>query len=104
MRTTSLPGVVLGAGQWSKYYGEVGAEPPLPANIDEILTRPLYPWPDKRMGETHLLVLIPATVDGQPFSLDLLGTIDKEPESSWTPYTIQKLSHRTKGRIRKSVS
>lgn len=34
----------------------------------------------KRLGETHLLVLIPATVDGQPYTLDLLARLIQNPK------------------------
>ena len=77
----NLQGVAFGASQWNKYFGDVGVEPPLPANIKEILTSPCPFWPSKSVGETHLLVLIPKTVDGQPFTLNSLGKLIKSPKS-----------------------
>jgi hypothetical protein len=37
-------------------------------------------WPDKKVKDTHLLVLVPAKVDGQPFTLDLLEKLIKHPK------------------------
>ena len=76
-----LPAIAFGKEKWAKYFGDVGLEPPLPADIDEILKSECPFWPGKRIEETHLLVLIPATVDGKPFCLDLLGELIKEPKT-----------------------
>jgi hypothetical protein len=78
------PSVLLhsfGAEEWSRYFGEVGAAPPLPAHIVDTLNGPCPFWPGKAVKDTHLLVLIPVTVDGKPFSLDLLGELVKCPKS-----------------------
>jgi hypothetical protein len=66
---------VFGAREWGQYFGEVGAEPPLPLDIDEILNSACPFWPGKRVKDTHLLVLIPVTVAGNPFSFNLLGEL-----------------------------
>jgi energy-coupling factor transporter ATP-binding protein EcfA2 len=76
---TRLP-QVFGAKAWKQYFGEVGEEPSLPADIGTILGSPCPFWPDKRVKDTHLLVLVPATVDGKPFTLDLLGDLIKSPQ------------------------
>ena len=70
----------FGAEEWSHYFGEVGAPPPLPSRIVDTLNGPCLFWPGKRVRDTHLLVLIPATLDGKPFSLDLLGALVKRPK------------------------
>jgi hypothetical protein len=75
-----LPAMAIGPKEWSQYFGEVGAAPPLPANIDAVLDSPCPFWPDKRVKDTHLLVLVPATVDGMPFTLDRLGELIKSPQ------------------------
>jgi hypothetical protein len=77
---TAIPAMAIGPKEWSQYFGEVGTAPPLPANIDKILNRPCPFWKDKRVKDTHLLVLAPATVDGIPFTLDLLGELIKDPK------------------------
>ena len=70
----------FGPEEWSRYFGEVGAAPPLPAHIVDTLNGPCPFWPGKVVKDTHLLVLIPATVAGRPFSLDLLGDLVEHPQ------------------------
>jgi hypothetical protein len=71
--------LVFGSRAWRQYLGEVGVEPPLPPDIDEILGSPCPFWPGKAVKDTHLLVLIPSTVDGKAFTLDLLGELVQNP-------------------------
>jgi hypothetical protein len=75
----SVPSPVFGAEEWARCFGEVGAESSLPANIAEILDGPCPFWPGKRVQDTHLLVLIPSTVDGEAFTLDLLEELVQNP-------------------------
>jgi hypothetical protein len=70
---------IFGAREWTQYFGEVGEDPPLPSDIDEILGSPCPFWPDRAVRDTHLLVLIPSTVDGKAFTLDLLGELIRNP-------------------------
>ena len=65
-------------GKW--YFGDIGEEPPLPPNIYEILASPCPFDPKKTVRETHILVLVPATVDGTPLTLNLLGKLVKKPK------------------------
>jgi hypothetical protein len=90
--------VVFGSQQWSQYFGEVGTEPSLPPDISDILNSPCPFWPDRQVKDTHLLALVPATVDGKPFSLDLLGELVQHPKGggcstkyqrNYTPSTVQ---------------
>jgi hypothetical protein len=76
----SISSVAIGPKEWKQYFGEVGEEPSLPADIGTILGSPCPFWPDKRVKDTHLLVLVPATVDGKPFTLDLLGELIRSPQ------------------------
>ena len=78
----SVPAPVFGAGAWHQYFGEVGVEPPLPSDIDEILDGPCPFWPGKRVKDTHLLVLIPSTVNGEAFTLDLLEELTQNPRGN----------------------
>jgi hypothetical protein len=72
----------FGAEEWEKYFGAVvGPAPALPINIDTILESACPFWPDKKVKDTHLLVLIPATVDGAPFILNLLGKLIQRPKN-----------------------
>ena len=77
----SVPSIAFGKADWEKYFGDIGVEPPLPANIEEILNEPCSFWPIKKVKATHLLVLIPNTVDGNPFTLNYLGELIQKPKS-----------------------
>jgi hypothetical protein len=74
-----VAGTVFGKEEWTRYLGDIGTEPPLPSNIDAILNSTCPFWPSSRLGDTHLLVLIPATVCRRPFTLDLLEWLTKNP-------------------------
>ena len=78
---SSIPAIAFGKAEWKKYFGYIGAEPPLPSNIEEILNEPCSFWPNKKVKETHILVLIPNKVNGQPFTLDYLGELIQRPKS-----------------------
>jgi hypothetical protein len=54
-----------------------------------ILDGPCPFWPSKKVRDTHLLVLIPATVGGVPFTLNRLGELIQHPKNG---------GHRTKYR------
>ncbi|MCU0317884.1 MAG: hypothetical protein MUC61_00895 [Amoebophilaceae bacterium] len=71
---------VFGAEAWKQYLGEVGVEPALPDDIDEILYSPCPFWPGERVRDTHLLVLVPSAVDGKPFTLNLLEKLVDVPK------------------------
>lgn len=66
--------------QWEKYIGNVGKVPPLPKDIHKILKSPCPFWPRKKVEETHMLVLIPKTVNDQPLTLAHLGELVKAPK------------------------
>src|SRR3569832_1919769 len=78
-QTARLSVIVFGASAWEKYYGKVNKEPPLPDNIEEIQNGPSPFWGDSIVRDTHFLVLIPAKVNGQPFSLNLLNELIQNP-------------------------
>nr|MCU0318401.1 hypothetical protein [Amoebophilaceae bacterium] len=75
----SVPASVFGVQEWRRYLGEVGEAPCLPSAIDEILHSACPFWPGKLVKDTHLLILIPSTVDGKAFTLDLLGELIQNP-------------------------
>ncbi len=77
--STMIP-MAFGAEKWKKYFGDVGIEPPLPPNILEILSSPCPYWSGKTVAQTHMLTLIPATLNGSPYTLNLLGQIIKTPQ------------------------
>ena len=60
---------VLGAEAWRKQGIDVGVEPPLPSTITEELLNQACPLhPGEQIKDTHLLVLVPKTVNGEPYT------------------------------------
>ena len=80
-QAAELPAISFGAAEWAKYFGDVGAEPPLPKDITQILKSSCPFFPGKKVEETHLLTLIPQTVNGKPFHLDALAELIKSPRT-----------------------
>ena len=79
----SVLSIAFGKADWEKYFGDIGLEPPLPANIEEILNEPCSFCPNKKVKETHLLVLIPNTVNGKPFTMNYLKKLILKPKSGY---------------------
>ena len=75
-----IPEIAFGAKEWEEYFGIVDEEPPLPKNIDEILSSPCPFWPEKKVRDTHLLVLIPKSVGGAPLTLNALQRLIEQPQ------------------------
>ena len=73
--------LVFGGQEWAKYFGDIGVEPSLPTNIEDILNTSCTFWPDKKVKETHILVLIPNTVNGKSFTLNYLEELIQKPKS-----------------------
>ena len=80
----SVPSIAFGKAEWRKYFGDVGVEPQLPADIKKILKEPCSFWPDKKVKETHLLVLIPNTANGKSFTMNYLEDLIEKPKSGYT--------------------
>ncbi len=70
-----FPGCLIGAAEWD-LLGEV-ENLPLPEGILETLSEPCPVTPGKKVGETHLLVLIPDKVGEDPLTLNSLGGLVK---------------------------
>jgi hypothetical protein len=70
----------FGPKEWNTYFGAyLRNVPRLPYNIKEVLNSPCPFWPYKKVSESHLLVLVPQTVQGQPLTLKTLGKLVKKP-------------------------
>jgi hypothetical protein len=80
-----LPAEVFGAEEWRQYFGEVGEVPPYPEHLIDTLNSPCPFWARKSVKNTHLLVLIPSRVAGQPFSLNLLEKLIDRPQGGGHP-------------------
>lgn len=74
-----FPPIVFGKEKWSTYLGDTGVEPPLPKNIHEILLSPCPFWKDKKVGQTHIPVLIPETVNGAALTQTHFSTLINSP-------------------------
>jgi NLR family CARD domain-containing protein 3 len=72
--------MAFGKAKWEQYFGDVGIEPLLPPDIEQILNASCPFWPGKKVRETHLLTLIPQTVNGQPLTLERLGELVQKPK------------------------
>ncbi|MCP5510104.1 MAG: U-box domain-containing protein [Chlamydiales bacterium] len=94
----AVPQMAFGKAKWSQYFGgfgDIGEEPPLPADIEQILDSPCPIWPDKKVCETHLLTLIPSHIDGKYLTLRKLDEMIRRPQGGgqpikynyWPPYT-----------------
>lgn len=77
---TLATSLVFGEKDWQQYFGDVGAAPLLPADMDAILCSPCPFWHPKQVKDTHLLVLVPSTVNGHPFTLELLAQLARSPK------------------------
>ena len=73
------PSMVFGKREWADHFGDIGEEPPLPLNIKQILNAPCPMWPEKKVYETHLLTIIPETVNGQSLNLRFLRELVLHP-------------------------
>ena len=76
----AISAIAFDKAKWQTYFGDIGVEPPLPPNIHQILSSPCPFWPGKTIQETHLLVLVPSHVNGQPLTLQSLGELVKRPK------------------------
>jgi hypothetical protein len=76
-KMAQLPLEVFGKVAWAYYLSHVDEEPVLPGSTEEILDSTCPCWVGRKVKEMHLLVLIPAMVNGLPFTLDLLPRLIK---------------------------
>jgi len=72
------PAIAFGKEKWKIYFGDIGKEPSLPANIRDILKSPCPIWKGKKIRDTHMLVFIPQTVNGKPLTKKSLGEFAKK--------------------------
>jgi hypothetical protein len=69
--------------KWKENIGKVGNAdgsplPSLPVEIQKILKSSCRIWPNKTIGETHILVLLPETVNGKLLTLKIFGELLKK--------------------------
>ena len=78
MWKSQLEQMTFGPEKWKTHFGDVGEVSQLPKDILEEIKRPCPFWPAKKVGQTHMLVLIPATVNGKPLSIRSFRQLVKE--------------------------
>jgi hypothetical protein len=81
--TDITPKMAFGEEKWNEYFGDVGQVPSLPNNIEDILNSQC-PYTGKKVRESHLLTLIPATVNGQALTLSKLGKLIRSPKKGYS--------------------
>jgi len=75
-----VPEDAFGKAVWTKYFGSIGEEPPLPSNIHQILDGCCPFWPGKKVRETHMLILIPSTINDHSLTINHLEKIVRHPK------------------------
>ena len=80
LKTFNPEELAFGKDDWARYFGDVGEVPPVPKDMAEILKSQCPFNPGKQVGDTHMLVLIPQTVGGKPFTLNLLQELIENPK------------------------
>jgi hypothetical protein len=82
--------MAFGALQWKEFLGaDVGQEPPLPVDIGKILTSKCPFSSDGRIvAETHLLMLMPVTINGEPLNFASLDRLFKSKFPEFGDQTI----------------
>lgn len=87
LKSFSSEQIAFGKTKWAQYFGDIGEVPELPKGIEEILQASCPFHPNKQVGDTHMLVLIPKTVDEQPFTLHLLEKLIRTPKEKEPLFT-----------------
>lgn len=72
LKKANLDCCLFGKTKWKKYFGNIGFEPKLPKNIEEMLNRPCVFWPGKKIKDTHYLTLIPEKINGVQVNLNII--------------------------------
>jgi hypothetical protein len=72
----------FGKAEWATYFGDIGDEPLLPSDIEEILRSPCPFSGDAsvKVKDTHMLVLVPATINGEQVTLNKLQQLMQHPK------------------------
>lgn len=74
-RREFVSSIGFGKKMWNDYFGDIGTAPPLPPDICAILKRACPFFPGKTVEQTHMLVLVPETLNGTPLTLKRLGEL-----------------------------
>ncbi|MBF5059858.1 F-box-like domain-containing protein [Candidatus Neptunochlamydia vexilliferae] len=72
IRLDKVRNFAFGKKDWEEHFGTIGDEPPVPSNTWKLLHGRCPFGLGKRIKDSHLLALIPKTIDGEKFSLNSL--------------------------------
>lgn len=75
IKTEFCQKIAIGKRAWDEI-GDIGSVPPLPNHIYDILQRPCPFFLKKKIVETHMLVLIPETINGKDYNLNVFESFD----------------------------
>lgn len=70
-----ISSIGFGKKMWNDYFGDIGEAPPLPKDLCAILKSDCPFFKGKTVEQTHMLVLVPATLDGTAMTLKRLGDL-----------------------------
>jgi len=88
----------FGLKDWKKYYGCDVEKTPLPKNMWKILTSPCPFWSKKQVRETHMLILVPKTVNGGLLTLKTLQELilhAKEGQAMYNCHSYKKFENKS---------
>lgn len=91
---------IFDESKWKKIFGEIGnadgsSLPLLPKKIQyEILNKACPFWPEKTIGKTHILMLLPETVNGKLLTLKTFGKLLKNKYSPKNIHGFKAISSR----------
>lgn len=78
LRREFVSTIGFGEKMWKNYFGNIGKVPSLPNNIGAILKSKCPFFEGKTVQETHMLTLIPATLNGTSMTLERLGELMRD--------------------------
>jgi hypothetical protein len=81
----SIKTISFGKSDWEEYLGDVGEVPPIPKGILKILNLTCPYFPNKKVWEIHLLVLVPKTVNEKELTPEYLEELVKNPKNGGPP-------------------
>ncbi|EKX53859.1 hypothetical protein GUITHDRAFT_100825 [Guillardia theta CCMP2712] len=70
----------FGKEEWGRYFGLVPDEPALPRRIKALMGASCPIWKGKKVCETHLLVLVPSTLNSRRMCMNLMAEVMQAPK------------------------
>lgn len=90
-RREFVSSIGFGEEMWNSFFGNVGKAPPLPKGLGSILESPCPFFKEKTIEQTHILALIPETINEAPMNLVLFGEFLRNYKTGYSPnYVLYK--------------